>query len=223
MITSLKHRTLSSAVIDDLRDAILQGLYPPGAQLKQDALAATYAVSRIPVREALFQLEVEGLVEIKPHKGAVVKALSLSEINEVFDLRVLLERRLLADAIPKMTTADFARIETLQKAFDDIVASGDLSGSGYTNAEFHLALYAAANLPRTSGIVAGLLQTSVRYTRLQLSAARALAKAGREHRQIATLCRKRDVNAACTLLVAHIEGVRADLSGVLQRKFGPLG
>ncbi|MCC6193059.1 MAG: GntR family transcriptional regulator [Burkholderiales bacterium] len=219
MTTSLKHRTLSSAVVDDLRHAILEGSYPPGTPLKQDALAATYDISRIPVREALFQLEDEGLVEIQPHKGAVVKALSQAEIDEVFDLRVLLERRLLADAIPKMAAADFARIASLQKAFDDIVASGDLSGSGNANAQFHLALYAAANLPRTSGIVAGLLQTSVRYTRLQLSAARALAKAGREHRELAALCRKRDVDAACSLLVAHIEGVRKDLSGVLRRKF----
>ncbi len=59
----------------------------PASQLRQDALADTYGVSRIPVREALFQLEAEGLVRIVPHKGAIVSELSLDEINDVFDLR----------------------------------------------------------------------------------------------------------------------------------------
>ena len=222
-MTALKHRTLSSAIADRLRSDILEGAYPAGAQLRQDALAEMYEVSRIPVREALFQLEDEGFVRIEPHKGAVVTALSLDEIHDVFDLRVTLERRLLVDAIPKMTSADFARLDAVQKTFEEATASGDLSRSGALNAEFHLALYAAATLPRTSSIVAGLLQTSDRYTRLQLSATRALARARREHRELIALCRKRLVEAAGDMLAEHIEGVRADLSGVMKRRLGEVG
>ena len=74
----------------------------PAAQLRQDALGEAYGVSRIPVREALFQLEAEGLVRIVPQKGAIVSELSLDEINDVFDLRGILEPRLLAQSAPAL-------------------------------------------------------------------------------------------------------------------------
>ena len=82
MKVPLKHRTLSAAIVDQLRQSILDGTYPAGSQLRQDALGEAYGVSRIPVREALFQLEAEGLVRIVPQKGAIVSELSLDEIND---------------------------------------------------------------------------------------------------------------------------------------------
>lgn len=220
MPASLVHRTLSAAIADRLRAAILAGAHAAGAQLRQDALAAEFGVSRIPVREALFQLDAEGLVEIVPHKGAVVSGLSMDEVDDVFDLRVVLERRLLADSIPRMTRDDFARIDAARHAFEAKIASGEIAGTGSLNAEFHMALYAAARLPRTAAIVAGLLRTSERYTRLQLASTRGLAKAGREHRDLAALCRSGDARAAGELLAAHIECVRADLAAVLRRTPG---
>ena len=104
----LKHRTLSAAIVDQLRQAILDGTYPAGSQLRQDALGDIYGVSRIPVREALFQLEAEGLVRIVPQKGAIVSELSLDEINDVFDLRGIMEPRLLAQSAPHFTEQDLA-------------------------------------------------------------------------------------------------------------------
>lgn len=220
MSNSLTHRTLSAAIADQLRTAILSGAHQGGAQLRQDALAAAFGVSRIPVREALFQLEAEGLVEIVPHKGAIVTGLSMDEIDDVFDLRVVLERRLLADAVPRMTGPDFERLEAAQRAFDAMVASGEIAGSGALNAEFHMALYAAARLPKTASIIAGLLQISERYTRLQLSSSRGIAKASREHRELLAICRKGDARAAGEMLALHINGVRADLAAVLRRTPG---
>jgi DNA-binding GntR family transcriptional regulator len=223
MRVSLPHRTLSAAITDRLRTAILDGEHAAGAQLRQDVLAEAFGVSRIPVREALFQLEAEGLVQMVPHKGALVTGLSKEEVDDVFDLRVMLEPRLLRDAIPRLTDADFLRIEGAQHAFEAMITSGGIAGSGTLNAEFHMALYAAAHLPKSISIVAGLLQTSERYTRLQLSSSRAFAKAAREHRELLAACRAGDVRSACDLLAAHIEGVRADLAAVLRRTSGITG
>jgi DNA-binding GntR family transcriptional regulator len=216
----LPHRTLSAAITDRLRTAILDGEHAAGAQLRQDALAEAFGVSRIPVREALFQLEAEGLVQMVPHKGALVTGLSKEEVDDIFDLRVMLEPRLLRDAIPRLTEADFQRIEAAQHAFEAMITSGGIAGSGTLNAEFHLALYAAARLPKSAAIVTGLLQTSERYTRLQLASSRAFAKAAREHRELLATCRAGTVDAACDLLAAHIEGVRGDLAAVLRRTSG---
>lgn len=211
----LKNRTLSSAIVDRLRDAILAGAHPAGSQLRQDALADIYGVSRIPVREALFQLEAEGFVQIVPHKGAMVTGLSLDEVNDVFDLRLLLEPRLFGEAIPRMDETDFEQLDAMQEAFDQAMEAGDLARWGLLNAAFHRALYARAILPRTFSVVAGLLQTSDRYTRLQLSRTAALERASAEHRQLVALARSRAVEAANALLAEHIEGVRLDLVAVL--------
>lgn len=216
MSSLLKHRTLASAIVDRLRQGILDGHYPAGSQLRQDALAQAYEVSRIPVREALLQLEAEGFVRIAPHKGAIVSGLSLDEINDVFALRKLLEPRLLESSAPALTPDDFAAIAGMEAAFEDAMTAGDISRWGVLNADFHMALYARATQPRTLSIVAGLLQTSDRYTRLQLQRASSIQRAQAEHNELIRLCRNGAMKAARHLLVDHIELVRRDLIAFLE-------
>ena len=217
MKTRLGHRTLSAAIVEQLRRDILDGTYAAGEQLRQDALAATFQVSRIPVREALFQLEAEGLVLIEPHKGAIVSAFSLEEINDVFDLRVLLEPRMLAQSAPHLTQADMADIGQLDDEFNAAITAQDVAQWGQLNARYHLALYRHAAQPRTLAIVTALLQTSDRFTRLQMNRAPALSRAENEHRKLLRLCQEGKVEQACAYLVAHIEKVRQDLHTLLKR------
>ncbi|MCA0425554.1 MAG: GntR family transcriptional regulator [Proteobacteria bacterium] len=211
----IRQRTLPTVLAGRLRQDILSGVHAAGMQLRQDAIAATYGVSRIPVREALLQLEAEGLVEIIPHRGAIVTPLTRQEVNDVFDLRVMLEPRLLIASIPHLDASDFAAIATVQAAFDAAVAGNDRGRLGALNASLHLALYARATLPRTRTIVAGLLNTSERYTRLQLSTAAASKQATEEHAEIVALCQKGDGEGAAARLVAHIEAVRHDLDRII--------
>src|SRR5215475_16083618 len=82
--SAIPRQSLSSAVADRLREEIIRGTIPEGAQLRQDAIAMQYQVSRIPVREALRQLDAEGLITIVPNRGAVVPALSPTDIEELF-------------------------------------------------------------------------------------------------------------------------------------------
>ncbi len=212
------HRTLAAAIVEQLRQGILAGQHEAGSQLRQDALAATFGVSRIPVREALFQLEAEGLVRIEPHKGAIVSGFALGEIDDVFDLRVLLEPRLLLRSVPRLLATDYAEITALDAEFASAIARQDVARWGELNAQFHLSLYRHAALPRTQAVVTALLQSSDRYTRVQMSRAAALARAQREHRQLLALCRKGQASAAAEFLVAHIETVRQDLRRLLQPK-----
>ncbi len=212
----LTHRTLSSAIVEQLRQAILAGRHAAGTQLRQDALAAEFGVSRIPVREALFQLEAEGLVRIEPHKGAIVAGFAADEIDDVFDLRVMLEPRLLRRSVPRLTAADYEEVVGLDAAFAEAIARHDVARWGELNARLHLSLYRQAALPRTLGIVGQLLQASDRYTRVQLNREPALARAQREHRKLITLCRDGRVDEASAYLVAHIESVRRDLHRLLR-------
>jgi DNA-binding GntR family transcriptional regulator len=215
MTLGLKHRTISSAISTQLRDAVLSGTYPSGAQLRQDALAVSFGVSRIPVREALLQLEAEGLVEIVPHKGAVVTGLSKAEVDDVFGLRTLLEVRLLRSSIPLLTDADFENLDRIQEAFGGAIRSLDAARWGTLNAELHMALYRRADLPRTSAIVANLLTASERYTRIQLTGKVAWQRAQTEHGELIDLCRRKEADAACALLERHILAVHRDLVAMM--------
>jgi DNA-binding GntR family transcriptional regulator len=220
---ALKHRTISSAIVEQLRDAVLGGAYPSGAQLRQDALAASFGVSRIPVREALLQLEAEGLVQIVPHKGAVVTGLSRAEVDDVFELRGLLEVRLLRHSAPRLTPEDFADLDAVQGAFADAIRRRDVSRWGTLNAELHMALYKRAGLPRTITLVANLLTASERYTRIQLASKAAWQRAQAEHAELIDLCRRHETDKACALLADHISTVHADLSAMLGQTFGLSG
>lgn len=215
----LGHRTVSAALLAAIRDRILDGRYPAGAQLRQDALAEEFGTSRIPVREALFQLEAEGFVRILPHKGATVAALSVTELEEAFELRALLEPRLLRHSAPRLTAQDHAGIASILEAFSRALTEGDTRRWGEQNTALHLALYARAEKPRTATLVASLLQECDRYTRLQLSSDPAgLQRADAEHRELARLCREGQLREAAALLKAHVEHAGRSLAVFLRRQ-----
>lgn len=210
-----EHRTLSTAIAEHLRQEILGGQHPSGTPLRQDALAERFQVSRIPVREALFQLEAEGLLVMQPHRGAVVSSFSVEEIADIFELRALLEPRLLAAALPRMGESDFTQVAGLDADFAQAVQAGDMTRWGELNARFHMGLYQRAPRPRTLAIVAALLQSSERFTRLQMNRQHAMLRAAEDHRELLALCRRRDVDGACAHLGEHIAKVHRDLLSLL--------
>jgi DNA-binding GntR family transcriptional regulator len=85
------HRPLRDKVVTELRRRIIDGVYAPGDRLTEDRLADAFGVSRNPVREAIRVLEAEGFLESQPRRGAVVARLSVSDIEDLFDVRLALE------------------------------------------------------------------------------------------------------------------------------------
>src|SRR5690242_1323170 len=125
---TIPRTSLSSAVAEKLREKIVQGDIQEGEQLRQDAIAQEFAVSRIPVREALRQLEAEGLITIVPHRGAVVSLLSCDEIEELFEIRAILEPEVLRVSIPNLKESDFANAEKILETYDAALRNeGDIS------------------------------------------------------------------------------------------------
>jgi len=208
---SLQHRTISASVAEELRRRIVDGEFQAGFQLRQEALAVEFGVSRIPVREALMQLEAEGLVKIHPHRGAIVSALSPSEVEELFALRALLEPRLLKASAPRLAEAEYGRLKDILQEYSSELHAMHVGRWGELNREFHMLLYQHAGQPRSLAIVANLLQECDRHTRLQLALTDGRAQAEAEHNELLRLCVSGDINAACKLLKAHIEGAGKSL------------
>ncbi len=213
---TLRHRTVSAAVAEDLRRRIINGDFASGFQLRQDALASEFGVSRIPVREALMQLEAEGLVKIHPHRGAIVSELSVEEIEELFELRAILEPRLLKASAPRLTEDDYERLNAILEEFSLALKAKHVSRWGELNTELHMVLYRHARQPRSLAIVANLLQECDRHTRLQLSLTDGMKRAEAEHAELLRLCTAGEIAAACALLKTHIDDVGRSLRQYLE-------
>jgi DNA-binding GntR family transcriptional regulator len=209
----IPRKSLTSAVAEKLREKIVRGEILEGEQLRQDAIAQEFQVSRIPVREALRQLEAEGVITIVPHRGAVVSLLSCDEIEELFEMRAVLETEVLRVSIPNLTEADFARAEEVLATYDAALRDeGDVGEWGRLNTIFHSILYNGARRPQFMAVIRNINYNGERYIRLQLYLTRAVERAREEHRMLLDLCRKRDVEAACELLARHIRDAGKSLS-----------
>jgi DNA-binding GntR family transcriptional regulator len=216
----VRRQTVTELALEALRERILRGVYPEGAPLRQDALASELGVSRIPIREALRQLEAEGLVTLSPHHGATVSMLSIDEIRELSELRALIESELLRRSIARLTDADLAGAALILDRFEAAFAGGDVAAWGELNWSFHSALLQPASRPLTFGIAESLQNQSDRYMRLQLKLTEGEMRASDEHRAILEAARARETDRACALLVAHIIGAGEALLGFLREHRG---
>jgi DNA-binding GntR family transcriptional regulator len=214
---AIPRRSLTSAVAERLRDQIIRGEIQEGSQLRQDVIAAQFQVSRIPVREALRQLDAEGLISIVPNRGAIVPELSPDDIEELFAIRALLEPEVLKISIPHLTPADFTKAESILKKFShELNREEHIADWGVLNSKFHSILYSGARRPRFMSVIRNVNHNGERYTRLQLYLTHGMKRANDEHHQILQLCRERNVGAACKLLRQHIQYAGQSLKQVLQ-------
>ena len=162
-----RHETAQELVLETLREAILDGVLPPGARLRQEDLAAAFRTSRIPVREALRVLEYEGLATSEPHRGFTVTSLDADQIEEIYELRTVLESHAVRVAIPLLTKPD---LDELQLLYDEMEALESADEKLAAREKFYLKLYGVTARPRLVGLIARLRQEVARSLRWKLVA-----------------------------------------------------
>lgn len=136
-------------VAERLRERIIAGEYKHGEKLKQADIAAELGVSITPVREALKVLEMEGYLAGTPHKGLCVPEVEPERAQEVFELRMLLERELTTRAIGRMTRDEIAELKAMHRDFAALVKTRDIYAVRAANVRFHFRLYQLADSPQT--------------------------------------------------------------------------
>ncbi|WP_028605852.1 GntR family transcriptional regulator [Ottowia thiooxydans] len=202
-VTLEREAVLSTdAVTDALRELILSGELGIGVQLKQQALAERFGVSRIPVREALKRLQSEGLIEHKPHQGSTVAAQSIQELIEALDIRIALETRALKLAIPQMKAADHRAAREIMARYDGSESPQEWAE---LNLEFHMVLYRPCARTKLLKMIEESVRGIARHMRAMQS-----YKVGRktpqaEHDLILKACIAKDIPRAVELLEQHIE------------------
>jgi DNA-binding GntR family transcriptional regulator len=208
----IKRQTVTGSVAEELRRRIVSGEYAGGEQIRQEAVAEELGVSRIPIREALLQLESEGLVVIHTHKGAVVASLSPEDAVDLFEARLVLESMLLRKAVEAAADDDIARIAASLAEYERAVRNGsDPETLSRLNWAFHTALCEPARRPRMIAILLSLYTATDRYLRLQIERPEAKAKALQDHRAIYEAFSARRSAAAAKLIKAHISGAYDDV------------
>jgi DNA-binding GntR family transcriptional regulator len=216
----IERRTVAAEAAEILRQRILSGEIRAGQPIRQEQIAQELGVSRIPLREALKQLEAEGFVTIAPHKGAVVSTLSAEEAEELFVLRLQLERWLLREAIPRMQEADFAHLDAIidESRAPNRDAGGNLARWGELNWQFHEALYRPAGRPLSLKVLKRIHDNLDRYLRLQIAITRDWDRAYQDHQNFVALSREGNIDAALRLLEHHILGTAKTLSETLANR-----
>jgi DNA-binding GntR family transcriptional regulator len=217
-VLPIPRQSLAEAVMERLREQILNGELREGQQLRQDAIATEFQTSRIPVREALSHLAAEGLITIVPNRGAVVSSLAPEEIEQLFETRAVLECYMLRCAIPNLKEADFLQAEGVLKSFEEsLEQDSEIINWGAWNWSFHSTLYSPANRPAMLSFIKTLNNNCDRYTRLHLVFTRALHQAGEAHRELLKACRSRNPDIASAALWRHITDAGAYLKEFIQR------
>ena len=197
--------SLPDTIYAALREAVLAGVYRPGEALRQEALARQFDASRVPVREALKRLEAEGLVMLRPRRGFVVTTLDIDEIEEVFQLRMMLEEHAAFLATLVRTANDIAEVEHLLHALDDtpVDTSEGIARWSSLNRQLHSRLIVSSRRKHVSSITNMLRDRVETYVRVEVSMTGDLDNAQAEHHAIFEAFKGGDAAAAGRLCREH--------------------
>lgn len=206
------YRTVGQLVYAVLKGAILEGAFAPGEWLRQESLATAIGVSRIPVRTALLQLEAEGLVTFHPHRGARVRTLTPAQINEIYQLRTLLETYALSRSIPAMSSERIDELKEIAQKLDEEPLGGEFLD---VRVGFYRKLYDAENNPLLIQLIEELRSHVGRYL---LSLHFDEHEDGHRHGVLVDHAARRDVAAAEASLRAHLDRVRDGLLDVVAKE-----
>lgn len=220
VVTSLlRRRTTSDDIVDALREAISQGRFQDGEELNQVTLARSFGVSRVPVREALRQLQAEGLVSLQAHMRTVVTGLSLDRVLEVLELRTMLETRLLELAASRLSPQDLDELRRRCDAMDDVT---DHQAWLKLNKDFHEHLYSHADADLTRELSRQLAVRVERYLRMRSErGVQRNEEANAEHRRIVSALAEHDTPRALEELQSHIGHTRDRVIQLFQTQSDP--
>lgn len=189
-----------------LRELINSGELASGARLVERDLAERFGISRIPLREAVQQLEHEGLVESYRNRGAVVRTLDAHDVEEIYGLRVLLEGDAIFRSVKRLDDEALARAELVHRLLGE---AGTPQRQGELNREFHALLYAGCGNRRQLEAIRALRGQVERYERLQSPLLAETPSFQVEHEAILQACRERNARGARAMTAAHLESARA--------------
>lgn len=205
-----QYRTVGDLAYSVLHRAIVMGLLAPGEKLRQEELARWLGISREPVRSAILQLTSDGLAITHPHRGAVVRSLSVDRIREIYELRTLLETHALRRGIVEMTPARLATMERIASRLDRAKRS---PASVELRTEFYDELYDRQRRPVLVELIDRLRSDVGRYWLRR----REVSEHEHGHRPLLEYARAGNVDTAIAWLATHFAEVADELVAAMEK------
>ncbi|GGV39978.1 transcriptional regulator [Kitasatospora herbaricolor] len=201
-----------------IREDVIQGVHRPGSRLTEEAMAARYGVSRVPVREALRTLEAEGFVRSRPYAGIVVVELDEAEAEDLLEVRALLEPLGAGRAALRRTPEQLGRLKELLSLGRAAIEDGRADEVARLNSRFHETIAAASGSRTLSRLVTQLSRKIAWVYSVDLP--RRAEDSWREHEEIVAAVERGDPEAAREVVARHIAAAR---SSYRRRAPGPAG
>jgi len=222
----LENLTLWQRVYEYLREEILAERLRSGTELQEAAVARELGVSRGPIREAIGRLEAEGLVTVRPRRGAVVRSLSRGEFLELYQVREALEAAAVRLAVPRLGPDGLAELRGLTDEMAACAQAERLDEYFEANARFHDAIFAASGNRRLREMYRQLVGQMGRYRTRSVSLRGNLQRSVLEHRAVLRAAAAGNADEAARLLAEHIRVPQLRLQELtddeLQPILGPL-
>lgn len=194
-----------------IRDGIVAGRYAPGARLGEVEIAELTDTSRTPVREALRQLEMEGLVEVLPHRGARVYQWTADDLDEIYDLRMTLEAMAATRAAARIDEKDVDRLSELCDLMEAAAVDGAdqrLDTMAQLNDEFHAIVRTAAASTRLMSMLGAVTQLPLVMRTFHRYAASDLTRSHAHHRDLVAALRAGDGTWADSVMRSHVRAAK---------------
>lgn len=197
-------RTASAAAADLIRQAVVDGRVSPGQRLKEEELAQQLGISRTPIREALLVLQTEGLLEATPNRGATVRSYDAAELEEMYELRAVLEGHAARRAAARVTPEQLDELRASCDRFALLLEGDDLPALVAENNLFHQVILDAAGSERLGGMVRQVVALPLVYkSYLWYSPAQASASL-HIHLQLVTALERGDGERAELVMREHV-------------------
>lgn len=198
----------------EIKRRIITTAYRPGEILNEMQIAASLRIGRTPVHEAVNRLALEGMVEVIPRKGIIVKPVSLDEVREVAEVRVSNEALCASLAARRADDDDIDAMQAILDAAPAVIARRNVEAVMNLDRDFHCAVSRAARNRTLADVLLQLHERSLRFWFISLSAPRHMEQVQREHRAIFDAIRAHDPKGAARAVTAHI---RAYIQNITQQ------
>ena len=211
MIVDNKAKTLEESVFFTLEEEILSGELKRGETLTETSLSTRLGVSRTPLRSALQRLSEEGLIELKPNRGAVVLGIGAEELVDIYKIRMRLEGLASAEAARRISDEDKKRLREAVELSEFYITKQDAEHLKELDSEFHNIIFKASGNRLLYKTLSELHRNIQFYRKRSLTVADRLEKSIKEHREILSAIERGDAEAADKLTFAHVEAALENL------------
>jgi len=209
-------QTVEQIVYQRLKKAILAGSLKPGQRLVGDKIADELGVSRMPVRAALRQLEAEGFVVNEPYKGTMVTELSWRNIEEIYDIRIVLEGYAMKLIVDRVSNEQIRELEQILEAAREKAQENDIEEVQNLDDQFHRKLFAMCDAAKLTELITNLWEQCSFYRSMASILRKSPAQALEQHKQILEALKSRDAGRAVQAVQYHDSASRDNLISFLR-------